>query len=245
MLVISQAYVPDPASVGQHMADAAEALASRGYRVIVFTSRRGYENPNVKFVHRECRGGVDVIRLPFSSFGKKTLVHRLLGQALFLLQVIVRGLFVRRLTCIFVSTSPPMASFAAIVIGYLRRVPITYWLMDFNPDQMIALGKATCRSPLVIAMQWLNRAIFSSAASVIVLDRFMAERVGRQYNVSGRLVVLPPWPHEEVLKDMPTTANPFLQTHNPHSRFVVMYSGNHSPSSPVTTLLHTAPQNAG
>ena len=30
ILILSQVYVPDPASVGQHMADAAEGLAERG-----------------------------------------------------------------------------------------------------------------------------------------------------------------------------------------------------------------------
>ena len=33
ILVISQVYVPDSVSVGQHMADAAEKLASRGFDV--------------------------------------------------------------------------------------------------------------------------------------------------------------------------------------------------------------------
>src|SRR4051794_11550912 len=96
-LVITQAYVPDPASVGQHLADVAETMASHGYGVIVLTSRSGYENPHVKYAPRECRAGVDIVRLPLSSFGKKTLIHRLLGQILFLIQAISRGVFARRL----------------------------------------------------------------------------------------------------------------------------------------------------
>src|SRR3990172_8529998 len=143
LLVISQVYVPDPASVGQHMADAADAMAARGYRVAVLTSARGYEDPTIIYPPREFRGGVEIRRLPLSSFGKRTLIHRVLGQSLFLTQVIFRGIFTRRLTGILVSTSPPMASFAAIVVGYVRRVPITYWLMDLNPDQILASGRVS------------------------------------------------------------------------------------------------------
>jgi glycosyltransferase involved in cell wall biosynthesis len=44
-------------------------------------------------------------------------------------------------------------------------------------------------------MRGLNRRIFARAANVVVLDRFMAERVQRQYEVGGRLEILPPWPH--------------------------------------------------
>ena len=45
LLIISQVFVPDPASVGQHMADVGFEMARRGYRVKVYTSARGYENP--------------------------------------------------------------------------------------------------------------------------------------------------------------------------------------------------------
>ena len=72
LLVISQVYVPDPASVGQHMADAAEAIAGRGYDVRVLTSARGYEDPQARYPRREVRGGVDVRRLAFSSSQRRS-----------------------------------------------------------------------------------------------------------------------------------------------------------------------------
>lgn len=240
LLVISQVYVPDPASVGQHMADVAEALAERGYAVRVLTSARGYDDPRVRYPRRELRGGVDVRRLPWSSFGKKSLMHRVIGQSFFLLQVIVQGLFARRLAGIVVSTSPPMASFAAVVLGMVRRVPITYWLMDLNPDQIVALGRAKANSLPVRALRWLNLQIFARAATVVVLDRFMAERVERQYRIGGRMEILPPWPHEEALADVPRDENPFVAKHNLSGKFVVMYSGNHSLASPLATLLTAA-----
>ena len=239
LLVISQVYVPDPASVGQHLADVAEGMVQRGYDVRVLTSRSGYENPHEKYAPRELRAGVQILRLPWSSFGKKSLAHRLIGQAAFLIQVIARGVFARRLAKILVSTSPPMASFAAIVIGLVRRVPITYWVMDLNPDQAVALHKIKPNALLVRLMKWLNRRIFARAAQVVVLDRFMAERIGQQYKVRGQLEIIPPWPHEDHL-EVPVGADPFQAQYNPDGKFVVMYSGNHSLASPVTTLLEAA-----
>jgi glycosyltransferase involved in cell wall biosynthesis len=222
------------------MADVATEMASRGYRVLVLASGRGYENPKIRYARREHCGNVEIIRLPFSSFGKKSLIHRLLGQILFLLQVILRGIFTRRLSGMLVSTSPPMAAFPALILGFLRRVPITYWLMDFNPDQLTVLGRATESNPAVLAMKWLNRAIFARAAEIVVLDRFMAERVNSQYQVAGRLTVLAPWPHEESSESVAHGENPFQCEYNPDGRFVVMYSGNHSIASPITTLLQAA-----
>src|SRR5215217_6380844 len=72
LLIISQTFVPDPASVGQHMADVAAEMVRRGHRVLVYTSARGYENPNVKYPPRETFHGVQIRRLALSSFGKKS-----------------------------------------------------------------------------------------------------------------------------------------------------------------------------
>ncbi|HEX4415225.1 MAG TPA: glycosyltransferase family 4 protein [Lacipirellulaceae bacterium] len=239
LLVISQVYVPDPASVGQHIADVAETMVRRGYRVRVLTSRRGYDNPSEIFPARETRSGVDVVRLPFSSFGKRSLLHRVAGQVLFLLQAIVHGVCAPRLCKILVSTSPPMASIAAMVISIIRRVPISYWVMDLNPDQVVALRRVGANNIAVQALRWLNRRIFARASEVIVLDRFMAERIRTQYDVAGRMEIVPPWPHDEHV-ELAAAGNPFRAKYNPDGRFVVMYSGNHSLASPVTTVLEAA-----
>src|SRR5262245_45746980 len=127
-LIISQVYVPDPASVGQHVADAAVEMARRGYRVIVYTSARGYDDPSKKYPSRETLNGVEVRRLPLSSFGKSSIAVRLLAQWLFLIQAMVRGLFTRGLAGIIVSTSPPFCGFAGAMISRLRGVPVKYWL---------------------------------------------------------------------------------------------------------------------
>lgn len=240
IVFISQVYVPDPAAVGQQMADAAAELARRGHRVIVYTSRRGYEDPSAAYPSRETVDGVEVRRVPLSSFGKRSIVVRLLGGILFTLQALARALFVPGLDTVVVSTSPPMASFAGVVLRALRRVRLTYWIMDLNPDQLVAVGAAAAGSLPVRALDWLNRLVLRSAQSVVVLDRFMAERVNVKVDVRRKLAVIPPWPHEEVPETVPHDSNPFRQRHGLQDKFVVMYSGNHAPSNPLDTLLAAA-----
>src|SRR6478752_4509780 len=53
IVIFSQVFIPDPASVGQHIADVAFELVRRGYRVRVYTSRRGYDDPTQKYPKRE------------------------------------------------------------------------------------------------------------------------------------------------------------------------------------------------
>jgi colanic acid biosynthesis glycosyl transferase WcaI len=232
--------VPDPAAVGQHMADAAQELARRGHRVVVMTSDRGYDDPSVRYPRRETRGGVEVRRIPLTSFGKRSIAVRLLGGVSFTIQAIARGLFLRPLDAVVVSTAPPMASVAAVVIGALRRAPIKYWVMDLNPDQSIALGVVRERSLMARVFDRLNRLVLRRASDVVVLDRFMAARVNRKLDVRPKLTIIPPWPHEDHVEEVRHEDNPFRQRHGLDGKRVVMYSGNHGPSNPITTVLQAA-----
>lgn len=239
-LILSQVYVPDPASLGQHMADAAVEMARRGYRVVVLTSARGYDDPARRYRSREVRDGVEIKRLPLSSYGKSSLFLRLLGAAVFLVQATVRGLFVRDVACVLVSTSPPMCAAAALIIAAVRRIPIKYWVMDLNPDQMLELGRIGERSLAARLCNLLNLRILGSATDIVVLDRFMAERLNRKRDVSRKVTVLPPWPHENHLRAVDHDCNPFRPEHGLEGRFVIMHSGNHGLSMPLTTILQAA-----
>lgn len=205
--------MPDPASVGQHIADAAAEMVRRGHPVRVLASARGYDNPKTKYPLKETRDGVEIHRLPLSSFGKKSIPIRLVGAVIFLLQAFIRGLFTPKLGCILVSTSPPMASIVAVVIGKLRGVPVKYWLMDMNPDQVVALGKAKETSIGVRIFRWMNRRIWGNASDVVALDRFMAERVTRRMDISKKLHIMPPWPLEDYGQPLPHADNPFRAKH--------------------------------
>ncbi|MBA3521595.1 MAG: glycosyltransferase family 4 protein, partial [Gemmatimonadales bacterium] len=118
--------------------------------------------------------------------------------------------------------------------------PIKYWVMDLNPDQLVALGIVTESSMVARIFDRLNRMILRRAADVVVLDRFMAERVNRKLDVSAKLTVIPPWPHEDHLEQVEHRSNPFRERHGLEDKLVLMYSGNHGPSNPIATLLEAA-----
>lgn len=240
LVVISQVYVPDAMAVGQQLADAAEEMARRGWRVIVYTSNRGYDDPDIRFPSRERRGGVEVRRLPLSSFGKTSIPIRLLAQSLFLGQAILRSLFVPGLTAVLTTTSPPFGGAAGGLLAMLRRCGSVWWVMDINPDQMVAAGKLGPRSLPVRLFEWLNRFTLARARDVVVLDRFMADRIRGKRDVGARMRIIPPWAHEQHLEAIPHAANPFRREQGLQEKCVIMYSGNAGLSTPLDTLLAAA-----
>lgn len=242
LLVISQVYVPDPAAVGQHLADVAEAMVARGWDVTVYTSARGYDDPSERYLLQEIRKGVDVRRFALSSFGKSSIAVRLAAQILFLIQASARAMCARRFDCLLVSTSPPFAGFFGAILSLLRRKPLVWWVMDINPDQMVVAGKLSRSSLLVTIFDWMNRVTLRQATAVVTLDDYMADTLKRKYDASAKMHVIPPWSHNESRAGVQDDANRFRKAHGLEGRFVVMYAGNHAIQHPLDTLLDAAKQ---
>jgi colanic acid biosynthesis glycosyl transferase WcaI len=240
LLIITQVYQPDPAAVGQHIGDVAEEMIRRGATVRVYTAGRGYDDPSVRYPARESRAGVDVRRLPLSSFGKGGIAIRLVAQSLFVAQALLRGLLGPRPDVILVTTSPPFGGFAGSLLGWLRRVPVVWWVMDINPDQMVRSGRLRASSAAARLFDWMNRFTLQQARDVIVLDRFMRDTILAKADVPHKLHVVPPWAHDNVLEPVAHADNPFRATHGFGDKFVVMYSGNAGYSTPLDTLLEAA-----
>jgi colanic acid biosynthesis glycosyl transferase WcaI len=240
LLFITQVYPPDPAAVGQQIADAAAELARRGHEVIVVTSDRAHDDFRMKFGSRERAKDVEVIRLSGSSFAKRPMSLRILGGLVFTLKAMIVGLRTPHLGAIVVSTAPPMAIIAGLVVAGVRRVPLKYWVMDLNPDQAVALGIRRERDFSVRAMRLIQSLALKRASEVIVLDRFMAQRVRAGGSGPRSVSIIPPWsPHRGAPVMLPS-ASAYRVRYGVEGKFAVMYSGNHSPSNPISTLLAAA-----
>jgi glycosyltransferase involved in cell wall biosynthesis len=262
-LVISQVFPPDAAAVGRPLADVAEEMARRGWRVVVVTAGNGYEDPAVRYRAHETLRGVDVRRLSAASFGKATLAHRLLGGGLFVAQALAYGLFIRRATVVLVSTSPPFAGFAGAILAWLRGLPTVWWVMDLNPDQIVAAGRLAPHAWPVRLFDAMNRITLRVARRVIVLDRFMQQRVeakipqqapvaspgdgsflgnhrGTRDRRHSKMQVIPPWSAARPGCWRPPWPNAFRDARGLDRKFVVMYAGNHALQHPLDTLLDAA-----
>lgn len=246
LLVITQVYVPDPAALGQHLHDLAREVAGRGIDVRVLASARGYDNAESVYPKRETRDGVVIRRFGAASFGKRSLLFRIIAQFSLLIQAFVYGVFTRKLHGVLISTSPPFASAVAMAIALFRRVPILYWVMDINPDQAVSLGLFSERSLPVRLFERLNRRILRKASTVVVLDPLMERRLldklppGERESLKQKILVVPPWPLDDRLRRIPHSENVFRIRQGWQDKCVAMYSGNHAISHPIATVLEAA-----
>ncbi|MDA7493408.1 glycosyltransferase family 4 protein [Akkermansiaceae bacterium] len=232
-IIISQVFPPDPAAVGQYFEDVAIELAQRGHEVVAYTANRDYDNPKIKYESHSRHPNVKVIRLPFSSFGKRTMLHRLLGQISFLSQILVRLLFCSRPDGVVLTTIPATTGVFFLIAQFFRRFQYLYWVMDINPDQAVALGAFGRNSLPAHFLTWVNGRLVNHAQRVVCLDTDMTRRLGNPQHVT----IIPPWPLEGDLQVIPAAENSFIAEYALVGKFVFMYSGNHSLVHPLTTLL--------
>ncbi len=240
LLIVTQVFPPDATAVGQYLADLAHEVADSGRPVTVLTADRDYSDPTLAYPPYEFHGLLEVIRLPASSFGKASIATRLAGAASFLAQAVARGLRLDDVDRLLVSTSPPLAAAVGLVLHRTRQIPMTYWVMDLNPDQAVAMNLFSPRHPAVRAFDIYNARVLETAEHVVALDDFMAERL--RAKCDRAIEVLPPWPLDGHVVPVPHVDNPFRSEQGWQNKTVVMFSGNMSPTSPIDTVVDAAEQ---
>ena len=227
-------------STAQHLTDLAQDLSARGHEVTVIASDRGYDNPSLRFPRRESWHNIRIIRIPSLALGKGSRWRRVLNFASFAIICALRLLLLPRFDVVVALTSPPLISFLAALFVKLKGGSFCFWVMDLNPDEAIAAGWLKERSIAARLFDWMLRYSVKQAHRVVVLDRFMRKRVLAKGASAEQVTIVPPWSHDEAVGFSAEAREAFRREHGLDDRFVVMYSGNHSPCHPLDTLLEAA-----
>ncbi|HEV8522949.1 MAG TPA: glycosyltransferase family 4 protein [Terriglobales bacterium] len=240
ILILNQAFHPDVVSTAQHATDLAVALAESGHQVTVVASARGYDDPARHFPGRERWRGIDIVRVRGTGLGKVARWRRAVDFASFMATCALRLLWLPRFDVVVAMTSPPLISvLAALAVPWKAR-RFLFWSMDLNPDEAIAAGWLRSGSLVARVLTWLLRYSLRRADCIVALDRFMKQRIESHGVASEKIEVVPPWSHDDAVRFDEGGRAQFRAEHGLEGKFVVMYSGNHSPCHPLRTLLAAA-----
>jgi glycosyltransferase involved in cell wall biosynthesis len=240
VLLLNQCFHPDVAATGQYLSDLALGLVEQGHSVTVIAGDRGYDNPAVRFPRRETWSGIRIIRIPSVSIGKQSKWRRALNFGSFLICCAFRLLLLPRFDAVVALTSPPLISLLGSIFVQLKGGRFFFWVMDLNPDEAIAAGWLKETSAIANLLQWMLRYSLRHAEKIIVLDRFMKQRILAKGISERQVIVLPPWTLDEAVHYDEQGREEFRRRYNLSSAFVVLYAGNHSPCHPLDTLLAAA-----
>jgi glycosyltransferase involved in cell wall biosynthesis len=240
ILFLNQTFYPDVASTAQHASDLAAELVEHGHQVTVLCSRRAYDKPTEVYPQREVWRGVRIRRISSLGFGKSARWRRAADFGSYLANCMFHLATLPRFDLVIGMTSPPLISWLGALFTRIRGGRFLFWVMDLNPDEALAAGWLRPNSWTTKILQRMLKYGLHQAAIIVALDRFMASRIEEKGIPPTKILVLPPWPHDDMVQYDIQGRECFRKEHGLVGRYVVMYSGNHSPCHPLATLLEAA-----
>ena len=240
ILLLNQVFYPDVAATAQHLTDLSTELAAAGHAVQVLCSRRNYEKPEVLHPRREIWRGIAIRRIYSLGFGKSARWRRYADFGSYLLNCLRHLIALPGFDMVIAMTSPPLIYWLAALFVRIKGGKLAFWVMDLNPDEAIAAGWMQSGSWMTRCLERMLRYSLNQAAVIVTLDKFMAQRIQAKGIPQDNIVVLPPWSHDHQVYYNLEGRGQFRKQHQLEEKFVVMYSGNHSPCHPLSTLLEAA-----
>jgi colanic acid biosynthesis glycosyl transferase WcaI len=105
---------------------------------------------------------------------------------------------------------------------------------------MLPMGWLRDKSAVARLLSWMLLRSLQRADRIVALDRFMKDRIQAKGIAPEKVLVVPPWSHDDHVRFDPAGREEFRDLYSLSGRFVVMHSGNHSPCHPLETLLQAA-----
>ncbi|MEN3940953.1 glycosyltransferase family 4 protein [Prosthecobacter sp. SYSU 5D2] len=240
ILLLNQCFYPDHVATAQHLTDLALGLSKAGHQVTVVACSRGYDSPQIRYPAHEFWQGMDIHRIWTPGLGKSAKWRRLVDFGSFWLSATWILLWLPRFDVTVCLTSPPLISTLGTVMAAFKGGSVVPWVMDLNPDEAVAAGWLRAGGLAERLLGFLQRWSFRRAARIVALDRFMARRLMEKGVPPEVIHTDPPWSHDEAVRYDEQGREEFRSLHGLKDKFVIMYSGNHSPCHPLDTLLEAA-----
>ena len=245
ILLLNQCFYPDHVATAQHLTDLAHELVKCGHHVTVVASSRGYDNPDIRYPVRETWQGIHIRRIWTPGLGKRAKWRRFADFAFFWGNATRILLFMPRQDVTVCLTTPPLISTLGTFMAKLKGGAVVPWVMDLNPDEAVAAGWLKAGGFVERVLTFVQNWSFRHSSRIIALDRFMAERLQAKGVRAEVIHTDAPWSHDQAIQYDIAAREAFRAEHGLTGKFVVMYSGNHSPCHPLDAVLAAAQEMQG
>ena len=139
-------------------------------------------------------------------------------------------LFKKRYDAIVIhQTSPVTQSWAGILLGKIKRIPIYTWVLDIWPDSVLGTIQSDnilIKKPLDIYTDWMYR----NSTKILISSPGFKELVNRNADYSNKIIYFPNW--SEDIASMPIKDTPLHL-----NGFVIMLAGNISHAQGISDIV--------
>lgn len=243
ILVVSQYFWPETFRVNEIVSE----LTARGHEVTVLTGRPNYPEGvlHPDFLAEPARfsryADADVLRVPLRPRGQGSL-SLVLNYWSFVFWGCVKGprlLRGRDFDAIFVfETSPITSALPAILMKWIKRAPLSMWVLDLWPDTLQAVGMVKTERQLK-AVGLLCRFIYRRCDLILGQSRAFIEPIRRWAGSGDRFRYFPQW-SEEIFDANAAPTEPASQVMALGPGFNIVFAGNIGDAQDFPSLLRAA-----
>lgn len=247
IMYLSQYFPPEVGATQTRAYEMAQGLVRAGHQVTVITEvpnhPQGIIQPEYRgrFYFREELNGIEILRLWVSTSPEKNFRSRMAFYLSFMLNAVLAGLFLARGRYhLLYTTSPPLfVGGAALLISYLRRIPLVFEVRDLWPESAVQLGELSHPSVIRLAT-WLESACYRRARHIVAVTQGICKRLIERGCPASRLTVIPNGANTELYTPQPINQPLRRQLDIDPDRFVVIYTGLHGLAHGLETALEAA-----
>jgi colanic acid biosynthesis glycosyl transferase WcaI len=231
LLVLNQYYWPGVEATAQLLTELCEALTEDLDVKVVTGQLHGQEEEP----HRSVRNGVEIVRVPSTSFERSKLFARASNYATYLTSALLRGLGGRRPDVVLCMTDPPIVANVALVIARRFRVPLVVISQDVFPE--IAVQLKRLENPVVMSLlRGLVGLYLRRADRIVAIGDTMRRRLEEKGAPAERMLVIPNWIDTKRLGPL-DKSNHWSRSWGVDEKFVVMHSGNVGHAQDLDSLI--------
>ena len=232
VLYLSQYFPPEVGATQTRAYEMAVGLIAAGHEVTMLTELpnhpRGIIPPEYrgKLFDRANLDGIDVVRVWVKTSPVKTFRSRMAFYLSYMLMAIVAGLFLARGRYnVIYATSPPLfVGGAALIISYLRRIPLIFEVRDLWPESAVVLGELNNRKAIAMA-EWLERACYRRARRVVVVTRGIYNSLQARGYPAEKLALIFNGANTDLFRFQPEIGRTLREKLGLQEKFVVIYAG--------------------
>ncbi len=234
LLVLNQYYWPGVEATAQLLTELCEALAEDADITVVTGVLHGHEGEPRKLV----RNGVEIVRVPSTSFERSRLLARASNYVTYLSSALLRGLRRSRPDVVLCMTDPPIVADVALLVARRYRAPLVVISQDVFPE--IAVQLKRLENPVLMSLlRGLVSVYLRRADRVVAIGETMRTRLEAKGARPERLRVIPNWVDTKRLEPLGKDTQ-WARGWGFAERFVVMHSGNVGHAQDLDSLVRSA-----
>ena len=239
ILFLCQFFYPEVVSSATLPFDTAAHLAAQNFRVGALCGYPKEYSKETDIIKHETFSGVDIKRIKYLQFSRKSTLGRLVNYFSFTLSAFLHIRELKNYKSVIVYSNPPILPAVALLAKKLYKTKLVFVAYDIYPEIGYASGSITKGNIIDRLMRAINNFLYKNADKVVSLTDEMKQFIldNRKGIAADDIITIANWAHEEASAK---NKNACAQFGYKDDQFIVSYFGNMGTCQDIDTLLHTA-----